>query len=244
MHNSPTVLWFVLIHPLSLPPSLNQPTYQFADGNFKAAERNYSTSGTLFIARAPATSGDCGGPSETNYNDRAECGHWTAEARPAPIVATDARTTVAWTRRSPTDASGHAPSEPSSGCTRSSGSSSGGGCSGRRRRTWRPRWPFRTGQPTAGSSDGAEARAASARGDEEQQRHERARPGQTCKLMRRSRWWWSQLLREKVMVVGYGFVITEEFNIARRTGKVPTAVTTGHARTKEGQEGGQGRSRE
>lgn len=40
----------------------------------------------------------------------------------------------------------------------------------------------------------------------------------------------------------YGFAFTEEFNIARRTGKVP-ATLTGHSRIEEGEEGGQRRTR-
>lgn len=154
----------VLWSPLLLP----------ADGNFKAAQRNYSTSGTLFIARAPATSGDCGGPSETNHNDRAECGHRPAEAGPATPPATDARTTVAGTCWRTPDAPRHATSQFSSRCSWGSGCSSGGGS----RRSTRWRWrSLGTGQSPARTSVGVEARAPPTRGDEEQQRDECARPG-------------------------------------------------------------------
>lgn len=149
----------------------------FADGNFEAAERNYSTSGTLFIARAPATSGHGSGPSETNHNDRAERGDRTAEAGPAATPAADARTTVAGTRGRTTDAAGHATSEPgarsrSSSCSRSGRRS--------RCRSWRT---TRSWKSTAGPPVGVEARSAPTGRDEEQQRNERVGPGQTCKLI-------------------------------------------------------------
>lgn len=158
----------------------------FADGNFEAAERNYSTSGTLFIARAPATSGHSSGPSETNHNDRVERGDRTAEAGPAATPATDARTTVAGTCGRTTDAAGHATSEP---CARSRSSS----CSSGRSRS--RCWTTGPGQSTARPSVGVEAGPASTRGDEEQQRNERVGPGQTCKLIGDFGWHWMLYLK-------------------------------------------------
>lgn len=129
---------------------------KFADGNFEAAQRNHSTSGTLFIARAPATSGNCGGPSETNHNDRAECSYWPAEARPSTHPAANARTTVAGPCGRTPD-SNDATSRPRAKSTWGSGR--GSSCSSRRstRRWWTPG----VGQSTARSSVGTETGATS-----------------------------------------------------------------------------------
>lgn len=83
--------------------------FLFADGNFEALERHHRTSGTLFIPRAPATSGHGGGPGKTNHNDGAERGDRTTEAGPAASPAADARAAVAGPRGRP-DATGHATS--------------------------------------------------------------------------------------------------------------------------------------